>query len=344
MTQRGNDNFSYGDSFESDYDHFEAAFDPLQTDRQARRKRKPKANHVPKRSEAEQLADVADLDAHEGGLNITYKPARHETEWLTTSLRAFFVQDYIRDVLAKVKGGKEANVYRCEASPQLGMPLVAAKVYRPRMFRNLRQDHVYREGRQMLDEAGKFIKNNEQRIMRALHKKSSFGEQVSHTSWLMYEYNLLKHLYAAGAAVPQPIAVDTNAVLMGYIGDETMAAPTLNGVDLNPEEAQPLFDTVMHNIALMLQAGWVHGDLSAYNILYWEGAITIIDFPQVVEVATNSQADYIFKRDIERVCDYFLDQGVDCDYLEIAADLWDQHVGFSPNERLKFLEDDEDLD
>ncbi|PJF38992.1 MAG: hypothetical protein CUN55_15655, partial [Phototrophicales bacterium] len=329
MTPRG---FHEFDS--DDYEEYAAAFDPLKTDRQARRKRKLKPHHTPKKSREQQLAELADVDAIEAGLNITYTPARHEAEWLASSLQTFFLQDYIRDVLAKVKGGKEANVYRCEAAPHIGMPFLAAKVYRPRMFRNLRQDHRYREGRQMLDEAGKFIKNNEQRILRALHKKTSFGEQVSHTSWLMYEYRLLQELYAAGGAVPKPVAIDTNAVLMAYIGDADMPAPTLNNIELSSAEAQRLFNVVLLNIELMLQRGWVHGDLSAYNILYWEDTITIIDFPQVVEVVTNTQADHIFKRDVERVCDYFSAQGVGCDFLEIAAELWDKHVGFSPNERL----------
>lgn len=332
------------DDFDDAYGHYADEFDPTQTDRRERRKRKAKPNHTPKKSQTEQLSELADPDVIESGFALSYTPARHEAEWLESSLRQFFMEDYIVDVLAQVKGGKEANVYRCEAAPHMGTPYLAAKVYRPRMFRNLRKDHMYREGRQMISESGKFIKNNEQRIIRALSKKTSFGEQVSHTSWLMYEFQTITALHKAGAAVPRPIAVDTNAVLMGYVGDENLAAPTLNGVNLEPDEVEDVFHEVIHNISIMLQAGWIHGDLSAYNILYWDGDITIIDFPQVVEVASNTQADHIFKRDIMRVCDYFMGQGYDCDYLEVAADLWDKHVGFSPNERLRFLDDPEDDD
>ena len=39
-------------------------------------------------------------------------------------------------------------------------------------------------------------------------------------------------------------------------------------------------------------------DLSAYNILYWDGKITLIDFPQVVETSTNYSAAFILEREV----------------------------------------------
>ncbi len=41
-----------------------------------------------------------------------------------------------------------------------------------------------------------------------------------------------------------------------------------------------------------------------FNILYWEGDISIIDFPQVVDARNNPHAQ-LLQRDIKRVCDYF---------------------------------------
>jgi serine/threonine-protein kinase RIO1 len=84
------------------------------------------------------------------GFGMTYKPSRHESGWLLSSLAPFYQQNLITDVLASVKGGKEASVYRCQAGPTLvaeGTSLLAAKVYRPRQFRNLRNDKMYRDGR-----------------------------------------------------------------------------------------------------------------------------------------------------------------------------------------------------
>jgi len=132
--------------------------------------------------------------------------------------------------------------------------------------------------------------------------------------------------------VPQPLAMNENALLMGYIGDERMAAPTLNGVSLARREAEVLFAEVLRTIELMLQHGLVHGDLSAYNILYWEGRITLIDFPQVTDSRTNTQAAAIFARDVRRVCEYFGRQGVRTRPDAIIAELWSRHAALDPDD------------
>ena len=68
-------------------------------------------------------------------------------------------------------------------------------------------------------------------------------------------------------------------------------------------------------------------DLSAYNILYWEGEITIIDFPQVADVSGNPHAEAILRRDVARVCEYFARQGAPSDPLAIADELWRRYTG-----------------
>jgi RIO kinase 1 len=161
--------------------------------------------------------------------------------------------------------------------------------------------------------------------MRAINKKTGFGVQVQHTSWLMYEYTTLQQLHQAGASVPQPFAASENAILMGYCGDEEMAAPTLSTVQLEREEAGPLFDEALRNIELMLQHEMVHGDLSAYNILYWDGTITLIDFPQVTSLHGNRSAYSILHRDISRTCQYFGQQGVRRDPDAITGELWQRY-------------------
>jgi len=84
----------------------------------------------------------------------------------------------------------------------------------------------------------------------------------------------------------------------------------------------------------MLQHDLVHGDLSAYNILYWEGEITIIDFPQVVNLHSNPKARFILQRDIERTCEYFRGQGVRCNPHAIVDRLWSRYVAeIDPEDR-----------
>ncbi len=76
----------------------------------------------------------------------------------------------------------------------------------------------------------------------------------------------------------------------------------------------------------MLRRGVIHGDLSAYNILYWEGKVVLIDFPQITDSLTNRHAREILQRDIERVCEYFRRQGVRSDATALLNDLWTRHV------------------
>mgnify|MGYP001488327626 CR=1 FL=1 len=317
------------------YEHYADRFDPVQIDRQERRRRKPRVKHQPKKSHQDLLADVADsIDIEAGEFRTTYQPARYEAGWLLESLRPFYDEELITDVLSQVKGGKEASVYRCQAHPGTGHALLAAKVYRPRRFRNLRNDKMYREGRATLSAEGRAIKTTDHRIMRALGKKTDFGAQVQHTSWLMYEYTTLHQLYELGAAVPQPIATSENAILMKFLGDDWLAAPALNEVNLDPNEAEVHFQEILRNIELMLQNDLIHGDLSAYNILYWAGQITLIDFPQVVNARTNPKASFILERDLTRTCEYFARQGLRRDPQVILSELWHRYLAPDRQEQL----------
>jgi RIO kinase 1 len=72
----------------------------------------------------------------------------------------------------------------------------------------------------------------------------------------------------------------------------------------------------------MLKHNRVHADLSAYNILYWEGDIQLIDFPQAINPDENHNAYRIFARDVERICDYFASQGVKSDASGLARKMW----------------------
>lgn len=254
---------------------------------------------------------------------FTYKAARFEEAWLLDSLVHFAEHQWISDVLRKVKGGKEASVYLCRSGAALRVPLVVVKVYRPRSLRNLKNDGQYRAGRSDLDESGNIIVDDG--ALHAMKKRTAYGEELRHQSWIAYEFQTLEILYAAGADVPKPYAMEKNAILMDYIGDLNSAAPTLNSVRLDPDEVNPLFERVTHNIDLLLASQRVHGDLSAYNILYWDGDISLIDFPQVVPPEANPAAWTIFLRDVTRICQYFASQGLKRDAHKLAADLWTSH-------------------
>jgi len=288
----------------------------------AQRSRYPKG-HISKKLESEESAFVHAQDDRLESFEFTYKASRHEVGWLLDSLGAFYEQKWISDVLRLIKGGKEASVYLCRPGVAVDAPLLAAKVYRPRQFRNLKNDALYRVGRDELDENGHIITDDGS--LHAIHNRSSYGEKLRHQSWIAYEYQTLQILHASGADVPMPFAMGNNAILMGYIGDLDMAALPLQSLDLEPAEAKELFDRTFNNVDLMLAHNRIHGDLSAYNILYWDGDIILIDFPQVVSPEENPAAWAIFRRDVMRVCQYFAAQGVPRDPYKLSADLWTAH-------------------
>jgi RIO kinase 1 len=277
----------------------------------------------PSRAVPRELESAADTRL---AFNPTFHSSRHEREWIINYLGPFYEDALIVDVLHQVKGGKEATVYCCRAHPATGVELIAAKVYRPRMFRSLRNDSLYRQGRATLDEEGKTVKRG-RRVKLAVAKRTKFGQEVLHNNWLANEFETLRVLHRAGADVPMPFAAGENAMLILYLGAEGKPAPTLNHVRLDPKEARRLFERVLWNVELMLAHKRIHADLSAYNLLYWNDALTLIDFPQAVDPLINPRAFELLTRDLQRVCDHFARYGIHANAQEIALEMWKKQFG-----------------
>ncbi len=263
--------------------------------------------------------------------NPTLLASRRDAQWILSSLVPFYDQHLITDVLHEAHSGKEATVYCCAAHPSTGVEYLAAKIYRPRMFRNLRNDAIYRYSRVQRDEQGQAMHGNNRRGS-ADTRKTERGRAAQVASWIEYEYQTQRLLYAHGATVPKPFAQIGNAVLMEYVGDLGDPAPRLSDVRLEREEAQPLFDCIVRNVELALKHGRIHGDLSAYNVLYWQGSVMLIDFAQAVDPYHNSDVFSLLARDVERTCHYFARYGVESNGFELARRIWSRHMGPIPEE------------
>jgi RIO kinase 1 len=269
------------------------------------------------------LREQAQEDARQPEFHPTFLAHQRDRLWVLSSLGRFYEDDLITDVLRAVKSGKEATVYCCAAHPATGAEYLAAKVYRPRMFRGLKNDATYREGRAQLDGQGHERRSRHQ---RGDPTRTMRGRAERVTSWIAYEYQTQQLLYDAGADVPRPFAQVGNAVLMEYIGESSEPAPLLREVRLSEGEAQPMFERIMRNIELFLACDRVHGDLSAYNLLYRPGVATFIDLAQAVDPRYSPGAYTLLARDVERVCRYFRRYGIDADAGALAADLWDRYL------------------
>jgi RIO kinase 1 len=225
----------------------------------------------------------------------------------------FVAEGLITDVVRIIQTGKEASVFLCAANPSTtGERLLALKRFHPLDRRDFRDESVYRDG--------EWIK--ERRIRVALEKKTRFGRTLQGALWVDREWETLRSLSDAGLPVPKPIARTDDAILMTYLGDDEDAAPQLRSYRPDGDEAEDLFRQLVRAIELMLYHDVIHGDLSAYNVLVWEGRIVVIDLPQAVDPKKNRHAEALLRRDVERICDHVTRWGVASNADALTRDLW----------------------
>ncbi len=201
------------------------------------------------------------------------------------------------------------------------------KIHRGRTQRSFKNDAIYLSGRvagvSLTGSAGiKASGKVDQRLARAVAKRSRTGIAAIEQSWITYEYHTMQLMHRAGASVPKPLAMSGHALLMEFLGDGEGPAPKLKHVFLERDEAQALFRFIMDEVTLWLANDRIHGDLSPFNILYWNENATIIDFPQAVNPWDNPDSRFLLERDLRNVITYFEPYGVRADPARIADDLW----------------------
>jgi RIO kinase 1 len=144
--------------------------------------------------------------------------------------------------------------------------------------------------------------------------------------WPIQEWAMLRRASAAGVSVPHPVEQTADGMLMEFIGDESTAAPKLAQAKLSADALNAAWAQLAENVRSLTAAGLVHADLSAYNLLWWEDRLVIIDLPQAVEFTTNADAFELLHRDIANVADWFGRRGVAIDmedfYAELVALAW----------------------
>jgi RIO kinase 1 len=211
---------------------------------------------------------------------------------MVDALAPLLADGIVDEVLARLKSGKEADIYLVRH----GGEVVAAKVYKERHARNFRNNAAYKEGRQVRDT----------RTQRAMDKGSRFGQAAAEEAWKAKESEALHTLHAAGVRVPRPVLFYEGVLLMEALVDaEGHPAPRLIDAHVPPEHAAELYADLRLQAVKMLACDVIHGDLSPYNVLAAKDGLTLIDFPQVVGAAHNSQARGFFERDLRAIHQYF---------------------------------------
>jgi serine/threonine-protein kinase RIO1 len=126
------------------------------------------------------------------------------------------------------------------------------------------------------------------------------------------EYDLLLSCFKAGIHVPTPIGRVGNYLTQRFIGDGLEPAPQLRAVTLDDPET--VLDQILDDYLVMYRdVHYVHGDLSAYNILWWKNTPWIIDIPQACCVnpwSDMEQVESLLRRDISNILRYFKKYGI----------------------------------
>jgi len=230
-----------------------------------------------------------------------------------------------------LKSGKEAEIFLVERRfARSGPRLLAHKRYRIRYpgkdelraegFSNatsFRRDAAYR--------SGWYVSSRDRRALAA-GNRSRHGQQLAAELWPVQEWAMLRRASAAGVPVPHPVEQTADGILMEYIGDESQAAPMLARAKLGSDELASAWAQLADSLRALTAAGLVHADLSAYNLLWWEGQLVVIDLPQAVEFTTNADAFELLHRDVANATDWFGRRGVVLDaeslYAELVALAW----------------------
>jgi RIO kinase 1 len=238
--------------------------------------------------------------------------------------------DHVELELGNLKTGKEAEIFVIERRFGDRSCLLAHKRYRPRRVTHkgelaelgfqrvntFMNDRPYRDGRRMA----------KSRDQRAVDRMTKYGKSLVTNRWSGHELEVMQHAWEAGVNVPYPVGPRGDGMLMQLIGCATSAAPRLAQAGLGREAVAEAWEQLVANLRLLVGAGWVHADLSAYNILWWQDQVWLIDFPQAVDISSHVGALDFLRRDLGNVTGWFNKRGVSADpdqlFVELMEGVW----------------------
>jgi RIO kinase 1 len=231
-----------------------------------------------------------------------------DTRFENADLNELHRMDFLDELISGIKTGKEASVFLGKNS----QGLVAVKIYTDLRVRSFKHDAAYRQGR--------FI--GDARIQKAIEHGSQRGLDAHQALWVQEELRQMRYLYEHGVRVPKAIAVNGLALVMEFIGDENgNPAPRISDLKMARDEAEEAFRQSVQNLKRIVRSGRVHGDYSTFNILWHREEAVVIDFPQVMEIDKNPNANAFLQRDVHSLCKSFMKQGVHADEYKVLRDV-----------------------
>ncbi|PKI72988.1 hypothetical protein CRG98_006688 [Punica granatum] len=193
------------------------------------------------------------------------------------------------DINGCISTGKEANVYHATRSD--GQEL-AVKVYKTSVL--------------IFKDRDRYVQGD----YRFRHAYSKHNPRKMVKTWAEKEMRNLMRLKAAGIRCPSPLQLRLHVLVMEFIGKAGWAAPRLKDADLSLDKLREGYlEMIMAMRTLYQKCKLVHGDLSEYNILYFEDHLYIIDVSQAVDLDHPHALDFL-REDCLHVSDFFRKHGV----------------------------------
>jgi len=187
------------------------------------------------------------------------------------ALRTFAERDTVEGFGAPLGVGKESDVYEVQS-------------FRPMALK------FHREGYTQF---------------REVHRGRDYTSEKEHTSWLYTarkaaerEYDALESLYPA-VNVPRPVDQNRHAIVM-----EKVEGTELSKAKLEPSQASGVLDLILREVAAAYREGYVHADVSEYNVFVNEDGVVLFDWPQATPT-DHENARELLDRDVANIVAYF---------------------------------------
>ncbi|MFH1285627.1 MAG: serine protein kinase RIO, partial [Candidatus Micrarchaeota archaeon] len=206
----------------------------------------------------------------------------------------FLNNGILKSIDFPVATGKEANVYRATAGEGQHTAHFAVKIFKIETSSFLHMCEYI---------------NGDPRFKKVRHIKKSIIY-----AWTRKEFRNLQVCEESGVRVPHPCYSKNNVLIMDFLGVEGIPDSTLH--QLGSEDPKKDCETLLGYIKKLYARGFVHGDLSEYNIIMHEGDPYLIDLGQCVSLA-HPKAHSFVERDVQNVLAYFERSGVYKDEEEV---------------------------
>lgn len=203
----------------------------------------------------------------------------------------------LNEVNGIVSTGKEAIVLHADCDPAYVGDLILPSECAIKVFSTTLNEYKQRD---------RYIKDD----YRFDGRFSNQNKRVVIEQWAEKEMHNLIRMKKAGITCPDVVIIKRHILVMSFIGTDSYAAPKLKDVKLTDAQWQVAYEEVIDSMMRMTKvARLIHGDLSEYNILYFNEKCYIIDVAQSVE-PEHASALELLMRDCTNITRFFNSRGV----------------------------------